>query len=633
MGAQAGIWRRDSSPLRPDFLSGLSQTLEPYGPDGENIVEQGSVGVLHRAFHVTRDSWDEQQPHWSKKGALITWNGRLDNRDQLILELGTTLREKTDIEVISEAFDRWGSDCFRRFAGDWAISVWNPRARELLFSRDYIGVKQMFYFVAGHRVIWSSHLDALALCGHSFILCAEYVAGYLTFCPSEHRTPYEEILAVRPGTFVRISPHAITESVYWQFDPDFRTKYASDAEYEEQYRYLFGQAVRRRLRSDFPILSELSGGFDSSAITCMADFVLSQIATEMPRVDTFTFCDPSEPDEEDSLYSRLVEARRGQVGHRLVVQEFGDAFCFDTANFRATPDFTRQEVAVALPQILQSGGYRVVLSGVGGDELNGQAADFRLLIAEALHAGNLRNAGKQAIAWSLATGIPFIQILWQSARILLPAQFRASKSSFKRSAPWLEPGFFVEYGTLTQRLTASEGPRKWGPWMCDSLQTLNTLRRELTNERPSTADKRYPYLDVDMLRFLLSIPQDQLIQPGERRWLMRRALGEMLPQELIGRKTKGAGARCIALTLTKHWNSIEDAVNSPLTAELGIVDAARFRCSLTAARHGKLPDQIVPLLRVLALELWMRGSIARGVLRGSSFDPEGLRATLMEVLA
>jgi asparagine synthase (glutamine-hydrolysing) len=264
-----------------------------------------------------------------------------------------------------------------------------------------------------------------------------------------------------------------------------------------------------------------------------------------------------------------------------------------------------------LPAILQSGGYRVVLSGFGGDEVNGQAVDFRVLIAESLHAWQWKAAGRQTIEWSLATGIPFVQILWQSARILLPAQFRTSKSNFKDSMPWLNPAFFAKYGTLTD-LLATKGPRNWGPWMCDSFQTLDGLRRQLTDENPSFADKRYPYLDFDLMRFLLSIPQEQLIRPGERRWLMRRALRDKLPPELIDRKTKGGAARCVALTLSKHWGTIADALASPFTAEMGIVDAEQFRRAITALKHGKLPDHVVSLFRVLALELWMRNNIARG---------------------
>lgn len=633
MSAQAGIWNRDSRPIGRDSLSDLSRTLERYGPDGESIVSKGSVAVLHRAFHTTRDSQDEQQPYWSKKGALITWNGRLDNRDQLILELGTLQGAKTDIEVIAEAFDRWGDNCFRRLVGDWAISIWNPQANELLLARDYIGVKQMFYFVSAGKVIWSSHLEALALCGHSFSLSPEYVAGYLTFHPLEHRTPYEEIMAVRPGRFVRMSPQGVAESEYWQFDPDFRTVCASDAEYEEQYRYLFGQAVRRRLRTSYPILAELSGGFDSSAVTCMADYVLEQVGADAPRIDTFTFCDPSEPDEEDSQYSQFVEAKRGRTGHRYVVQEFGDAICFDSPDFRATPNLPRHEIEMALPRILQSGGYRVVLSGFGGDEVNGQAAEFRVLIAESLHAWKLQAASRQAIEWSLATGIPFVQILWQSARILLPARFRASKGNFKGSMPWLNPAFFAEYGMLTDILAATKGQRKWGPWMCDSFQTLDGLRRQLTDENPSFTDKRYPYLDVDLMRFLLSIPQEQLIRPGDRRSLMRRALRDMLPPELIDRKTKGSAARCVALTLAKHWSVIADAVASPFTAEMGIVDAEQFRSALTALKHGKLPDQVVSLLRVLALEMWMRNNVAHGVIRSSSVQAAPVETTVMAIPA
>jgi asparagine synthase (glutamine-hydrolysing) len=624
MSAQAGIWYFDPSAPARDMLDSFRKVLGRYGLDGENVHSDGSMGMYYGASHSTSESRLESQPHVCEWNTVITCDGRLDNRDRLILELGLTHTPVTDVDIVSESFRHWGTDCFRRLIGDWAICIWNQRKHELILARDYIGVKPLFYYVASDKILWSSHLVGLALCGDHLDLSEEYVAGYLGFQPEERLTPYQQIRAVRPGSFVRINATSVVEASYRSFDPGMTTGCKTDGEYEEMYRYLFGQAVRRRLRSNGPILAELSGGYDSSAVTCMADHVLATLGADTPRIDTFTFVDPSEPDEQDSFYSTIVEKKRGRAGHRLVVQEFGDMLCFEKAEFSASPNFQRQEVSLALPDILRQGNYKAILSGFGGDEVNGQAFDFRISISGLLLDFDFASAAKQIVSWSLLTGIPFVQLAWQSVALLLPASVRAKSNRVKNVAPWIVPCFASKHAIATQFLTASEGRWMWRPAVRDAFQTLNTFRRQLTNQLPPIVEKRYPFLDQDLLQFLFSVPPDQLLRPGERRWLMRRALRSIVPEEVLSRQTKESAGRCIALTLEKHWGTLEPFVNSPIVAEFGIVDAKRFRDSLTEAKHGKIPDQIVSLLKTLGLELWLRDNIGRGIIRPGHFRSVGL---------
>ncbi len=101
---------------------------------------------------------------------------------------------------------------------------------------------------------------------------------------------------------------------YWRFSPKSRIRYKTDAEYEEHFRDLFRRAVRRRLRSDSPVLAELSGGLDSSAIVCMADNILAHERAHTPRIDTPSYYDLSEPMGDDFFYFTKVEAKRGRAG-------------------------------------------------------------------------------------------------------------------------------------------------------------------------------------------------------------------------------------------------------------------------------------------------------------------------------
>lgn len=124
---------------------------------------------------------------------------------------------------------------------------------------------------------WSTILDPLVLfAGHSFRLEEEYVAGWLAYFPAPHLTPYVGIHSVPPSSFVRLARKTLKVVKYWDFDPANEIRYRVDAEYEEHFRVVFSESVRRRLRSDSPVLAELSGGIDSSSIVCVADDVFAK---------------------------------------------------------------------------------------------------------------------------------------------------------------------------------------------------------------------------------------------------------------------------------------------------------------------------------------------------------------------
>src|SRR6267142_2761035 len=113
MSAQAGVWNFDGRPVEEAFLEKVSSANEQYGPDGGNVYIDGSMGMTYRAFHTTLESHLERQPHISTCGYVITWDGRLDNRDELIPQLRDQLRaDKTDVAIVAASFERWDIDCF-----------------------------------------------------------------------------------------------------------------------------------------------------------------------------------------------------------------------------------------------------------------------------------------------------------------------------------------------------------------------------------------------------------------------------------------------------------------------------------------------------------------------------------------
>src|SRR6266851_2113845 len=321
MSVQFGRWNFEGQPPSPDYIEKVGAALAPYGPDGNETYSKRGVNIYYRAFHTTKESRRETQPHISSSGAVITWDGRLDNRAELVSGLRDALTIcSTDVAIVAAAYEEWGADCFAKLIGDWALSVWNPVNRSLILAKDPIGTRHLYYSIDKDQITWSTILDPLVrFAGKTFAICEEYIAGWFSCFPAAHLTPCVGIHSVPPSSSVLLRPGRCTVSKYWDFDPEKKIRYRTDAEYEEHFRTVFAKAVRRRLRSDCPVLAELSGGRDSSAIVCMADSVIARGAAETPRLDTISYYDDSEPNWNERPYFTKVEEKRNRTGWHIDV--------------------------------------------------------------------------------------------------------------------------------------------------------------------------------------------------------------------------------------------------------------------------------------------------------------------------
>ena len=172
VSVQFGRWHFESQPAAADYLEKVGGVLTPYGPDGRSSYSKGGVDILYFAFHTTKESRLEIQPHLLKSGAVITWDGRLDNRGELIGLLGAPLAlEVSDLSIVATAYERWGTGCLAKLIGDWALSVWNPHDRSLVLAKDPIGTRHLFYSAENDQITWCTVLDPLVLfAGRTFEL-------------------------------------------------------------------------------------------------------------------------------------------------------------------------------------------------------------------------------------------------------------------------------------------------------------------------------------------------------------------------------------------------------------------------------------------------------------------------------
>src|ERR1043165_6499524 len=273
MSGIAGVYNFHARAVDPAPLLVLGDALSERGPDGGDGIIDGTIGMVYRAFHTNAESRRERQPLLARSGHMLCWDGRLDNRDELLPLLENQLRgERIDVSVVLAAYQGWGPNFLSRLIGDFALSLWEPFEKTLMLARDPFGVRPLYYFHNNDEFIWSSTLTSLlALPAISAEVDDEYVAGCLALYPELASTPYRNITAVEPGQLVTVREGQIQARRLWRPAEDDEIGYANDGDYEDHFRQLLREAVSCRLRSDRPIWSEISGGLDSSSSVLMAD--------------------------------------------------------------------------------------------------------------------------------------------------------------------------------------------------------------------------------------------------------------------------------------------------------------------------------------------------------------------------
>ncbi len=614
MSFQFGRWYFDGQ-SSPRTLRGIPEDIiSSYGPDGKGSYCSSGVNIVYAAFHTTLESHNEVQPFHSSSGKVFTWDGRLDNRADLVRHLGGPLSSQSpDVAIAAAAFDRWATTSFARLAGDWAVSIWDPLEHQLLLARDVIGTRRLHWHMSVDHVSWSTVLAAIVRMEEfQPTLDEEYIAGWFSYYPAPHITPYVAVHSVPPGSFVSIRPRKSTTTMYCVFDVPKTIRYSRDGEYEEHFRSLLAESINRRLRSDRPVLAELSGGMDSSSIVSMADRLIARGEAKTPRLDTVSFYDPCEPNWDERPYFTKVEEARGRTGFHIDVTYSNRSVpgVENTTSGMTPNDFAEESQEGALfAECLRSNGNRVVLSGVGGDEMTGGVPTPVPELADLLASCSFRVLGRRLTEWAIATRQPCVHLLCSACCGFLPPNIGATARNVY-AAEWLFPNFVRRHWEpLTgydQRLHILGPP----PSFQENLSTLRALQRQLQCSGQRTVylhEMRYPYLDQHLLEFLFAIPREQIVRPGQRRSLMRRALTGVVPQEILERRRKAFILRAPMVAIAKNWITLEAFTRHMVSEEMGIVNATKFRGVLARIRDGHVVP-MVPVIRTLLIEQWLRSN-------------------------
>ena len=549
------------------YLARLRDQMIHRGPDGAGLWIDSAlnVGLGHRRLAIVDLSPEADQPMCNEEGNLwVSFNGEIYNHAEIRQELdGIRPRhwktDHSDTEVIVHAFEEWGIDCLSRFRGMFAIAIWDGRSREMWLIRDRIGIKPLYYTLDNGRLAFASEIKALfADPLQSRDIDDESLFHYLSFLTTPApRTLYRGIHKLQPGTWLRVRPDGnVQQRRYWDvWDHTNPLIGVPEDELIERLMAELRTAIRLRKMADVPIGVFLSGGIDSSTNAALFS------EGETNEVHTFTVGYDnnysSAPNETE--YARRTAARVGATHHEKLLN-VNDAIGFLETMARLQDEPLADPVCVPiyfLSKLARDHGCIVCQAGEGADELfcgyplwlrflQLQKADRlpvpsvikRLGLSALAAAGKgqtphyewlRRGANGDPVFWGGEEGYTHLQKL----RLLHPDL----RKRFRDLTSW------DAISPIRERFLANAWDKSDFHWM--SYLDLNLRLPELLLMRVDkmsmgvSLEARVPFLDHKFIELALSIPTKAKLGSGGTKYLLKKAVRGLLPDEIIDRKKQG----------------------------------------------------------------------------------------------
>ena len=496
----AGILHLDGAPASPSVLKKMTDIIAHRGPDGEGHWVDGPVGLGHRRLAIIDLSEAGSQPMVSADGRyVISYNGEVYNFQDLRVELreaGYRFQSHTDSEVVLYAFAEWGPECVRRFNGMFAFVVWDCKERTIHLARDRYGIKPLYYAQWGDTFAFGS--EQKAILEHPSArkeIDKKALVEYFTFQNFfTDRTLLKNVKIFPPATYGRIDLNSQTKILqlnsYWDFHFEEPKKPYDLREYEEELDRLLKQAVHRQLVTDVELGSYLSGGMDSGTLTALA-------SGGLPYIKTFT-CgfDLSSASGMELAFDEREKAEAMsacyKTEHYEMVLKAGDMErCLPKLAWHLEEPRVGQSYPNYYAAGLASKFVKVVLSGVGGDELFGGYPwryyravvndDFEHYIDQYYHFWQRLISNKE-IQQVFSPVWDEVKEVW--TRDIFRDVFTSHKNELKTPDDYINHSLYFEAKTFLHGLLVVE----------DKLSMAHGL------------ETRVPFLDNDLVDFAMRCP-------------------------------------------------------------------------------------------------------------------------------
>jgi asparagine synthase (glutamine-hydrolysing) len=590
--------------------SRIRAALAVSAPGVLSVYAHDSIVMACAGPEIWEDEADPHQPLHGAGGLIVTWDGRLDNRDDLRLALGVPARPRmSDAAIVLAAFERWGIDGLGRLVGEWSAVIWDRASNVVHLARDYMGVRPLYFAATDRRVFWATSLaDIVRLTGGGNCLNDAFVAGFMTFRFDASVTPYERVHAVPAATCVSFSGDGMeTRRRFWRIEPT-TIRYRDRRQYEEHLRALWRESVGARLRTNRDVWAELSGGLDSSSVVCMADRLIKEGGVHARGLHPVSHVTLQSPEGDERRFIAEVEAQTGTRSEILGVEAHASAI--DPEWDWVTP-LAARGVGLAQATHIHDRGGALVLSGRVGDVVMGCDPDNTAAVFDDIADRRLVTAAANLRPWCRASRKPMVQIVRQLAARKTAA--RAARAIARGAEPSLEG-----MALLTPRLAAMAArcAAEQEQALVDDFTRVRAAKRDLwatlasyalglrhnIPTAPPTIVHAYPFAHRPLVEFVLAIPGVELSAPGEMRSLMRRAFAGFVPARILRRTSKGyypPSAMRAARPLAAALRPVERLE----VVQRGWIDPKQLRAAITLMVEGGHAGEGVR--SVIRLEQWL----------------------------
>lgn len=628
MSAIAGAVFTDGRDMSAPFLAHIAASATPRGFDGISQWHHGPAGLIRFHHATTPEAVGEVQPLPGPSGAVIAFDGRLDNRAELLAllgERGKPLATAPDVDIALALFETMGERFLQQLVGDWAMAIWQPAARRLFCARSQMGWRPFLWTFDGKRFGFATEPRALVV-GLDLerrldegaigeYLAARFVSPVDTFWDGIQRLEQGGALVLENGK-VRLW--------HWHNGPfeDFSNR--SDADHVDRFKTLLDEALTAAMRSNTPVTSHLSGGLDSSSV--VARLTELHRAGRVPaQVHAITARFPGEYQDE-TVWSAAVEKHIGVTARVTAADPYSlgeaKAWCAETLQLPVRPNVF--DTTTAAIRLLESEGSRVLLTGEGGDDwMSGGYGHF----PDLLRAGRIGALYREAMAQ------------WPRDR----AAVRLRRTAFLALAPQFSPAYrrqfllpYLRYETglpdwirpaWAAKAQLDERWRSYKPSVDLPLYAQKQryavyaqARRHIGHDNILAyaechgVEMRHPMHDLRLSRFLMGAAGPMLRRGGEKKHILREAMRGTLPELVRTRQDKAIFISAMVDAISERFR--ERAPEQMLPVQLGWVDGARLRAMFAPAQAWRDSGATGPLTRtvlgpvwfVVAMDIWLENA-------------------------
>ena len=601
----------------PDLLRAMTASIRHRGPDDDGFFESDDASLGFRRLAIIDLDTGAQPMSTDGDRLHIVYNGEIYNYRELRAELeaeGRRFTTRSDTEVALQAYAQWGPAAFQRFNGMWAIALLDRRGpgQQLVLCRDHFGIKPLFYAEHDDRVVFASEIKAILEDGtFPRRVDEQQLYEYLRFGLYDHNdlTFFEGVRQVPAGAAVTVDASGIHETRYWT------PRLGEDADPDPaEFLRLFTRAVERRLVADVPVGTCLSGGLDSSSIVCVMDRLLAQHVPDAvslgDRLKTFSAVFPGDPIDE----RRYVEAVLAVTSADPTwVEPTSERWLGELETWiwhAEEPMITTAPYAMWSVMRAASEKVTVLLDGQAGDELLGGYVPYQYVYLRQL----LRERRYREFA-------------------LESAKARDTVGRLARRRAW-ESRHRVDVGALLRPEWTSGKRRPHDPRSQDDLkkrllQDLTTfslpslLRYEDRNSMAHSMESRLPFLDQELVEWILRLPASAIVSGGWSRRILREAMRGILPEPIRERRRKIGFTTPEFRWFRQQRSSIQSLMRSPSFQARPYWDAEAVAAAFRVACAGGSEESLF-FWRAVNVEIWLRVYF-EGAAHGSAAVDGGTR--------